>query len=87
MPAAVTKVNGQASSLTAITLTDDKGGGYTYYYKDLVRCKGLTRVGDDYYFFNKGSGSMMTGNLWIDSNDYGIAVGTHTFGADGKMVN
>ena len=63
------------------------GGGYTYYYKDLVRCKGLTRVGDDYYFFNKGSGSMMTGNLWIDSNDYGIAVGTHTFGADGKMVN
>lgn len=31
VPAAVTKVNGQASSLTAITLTDDKGGGYTYY--------------------------------------------------------
>ncbi|MBQ9967411.1 MAG: phosphodiester glycosidase family protein [Oscillospiraceae bacterium] len=62
------------------------GGGYTYYYIDLVRAKGLTKIGEDFYFFNKGSGSMMTGNLWIDSNAYGVSVGTHTFGADGKMV-
>ena len=30
--------------------------------------------------------SGVTGNLWIDSNAYGVSVGTHTFGADGKMV-
>ena len=24
--------------------------------------------------------------IWIDSNAYGVSVGTHTFGADGKMV-
>ena len=63
------------------------GNGYTYYYQDLVRVKGFTKVGDEYYFFNAGSGAMQRDkNLWVaGSNPYGIAAGTYYFQADGTM--
>ena len=62
--------------------------GYTYYYQDLVRTKGFTKLGDDYYFFNAGSGAMQCDkSLWVSgSNSYGIKSGTYYFGADGKMA-
>ena len=62
--------------------------GYTYYYEDLVRAKGFTKLGDDYYFFNTGSGAMQCDKAqWVSgSNPYGIPGGTYYFGSDGKMV-
>ena len=63
------------------------GGGYTYYYKDLVRVKGFTKIGEDYYFFNAGSGKMNCNvKLYVGPNSYGIAKGYYYFAADGKMV-
>ena len=63
------------------------GGGSTYYYKDLVRVKGFTKIGEDYYFFNAGSGKMFVNtSLWVGANDYGIPQGYYKFGADGKML-
>jgi glucan-binding YG repeat protein len=64
------------------------GGGDTYYYDNLVRAKGFTKVGDDYYFFNAGSGKMsINAALWVSGNNpYGIASGTYQFGSDGKMI-
>ena len=59
-----------------------------YYYDNLVRAKGFTKIGDDYYFFNAGNGKMQCGkNIWVTgSNPYGIKAGTYYFGEDGKMV-
>ena len=64
------------------------GGGDTYYYDNLVRAKGFTKIGEDYYFFNAGSGKMQCNkSLWVsDSNPYGIKSGTYYFGEDGKMI-
>ena len=64
------------------------GGGCTYYYNDGVRAKGFTQIGEDYYFFNKGSGKMYKDvTLWVGANDSGVKVGMHDFGTDGKMAN
>ena len=62
------------------------GNGKTYYYADGVRAKGLTKIGEDYYFFNAGSGMMYKdANMWVPVNDYGVEPGMHYFDADGKM--
>ena len=62
------------------------GGDQTFYYRDLVRVKGFTKIGDDYYLFNAGSGNMIAGRTeWVGANSYGIAPGYYTFLADGKM--
>ncbi len=61
--------------------------GYTYYYDDCVLAKGFTKIGDDYYMFNAGSGMMYTDqNMWVSANDYGVKAGSYYFGTDGKMV-
>jgi len=64
------------------------GNGYTYYYKDLVRAKGLVKIGEDYYFFNAGSGAMsVNAKVWVaGSNPYGLKGGYYNFGSDGKMI-
>ena len=63
------------------------GNGKTYYYADGVRAKGLTKIGEDYYFFNAGSGMMYKdANMWVPANSYGVEPGMHSFGADGKMA-
>ena len=64
----------------------DAGDGYTYYYDndDLVR--GFTKLGDDYYMFNAGSGKMYRdATMWVPANDYGVEIGLHYFDAEGKM--
>ena len=64
------------------------GGGKTYYYADGVRAKGFTKIGDDYYMFNAGSGMMYKdANMWVPANDYGVDAGMHYFDADGKMTD
>ena len=62
------------------------GNGKTYYYADGVRAKGFTKLGDDYYMFNAGSGMLYKdANMWVPANDYGVEPGMHYFDADGKM--
>ena len=64
------------------------GDKYTYYYNNGKRAKGFTKIGEDYYFFNAGSGKMYKDvTLWVGTNDLGIKVGMHDFGTDGKMSN
>ena len=42
VPTAVTNINGEAADLAAIALTDDNGGGYTYYQlRDLGKALGF----------------------------------------------
>ena len=63
-------------------------GGFTFYFTDGIRAKGFTKIGEDYYIFNAYSGKMYkNANMWVGNNDYGIKVGLHYFGEDGKMVN
>ena len=58
----------------------------TYYYSNYQIAKGLTKVGNDYYLFNRGNGKMYKdATMWIGDNDYGIASGMYYFGADGKL--
>ena len=61
--------------------------GQTFYYENLVRAKGFTKVGEKYYYFNAGSGAMFSdATLWVaGSNAYGIAEGYYYFQADGSM--
>ena len=61
--------------------------GYTYYFENAVIVKGLTKLGDDYYFFNNGSGAMNVDvNMWIGAdNAYGFKAGYYYFDAEGKM--
>ena len=64
-----------------------EGDGKTFYYADGVRAKGLTKIGEDYYFFNAGSGMMYKdATMWVPANDYGVKPGMYYFDADGKMV-
>ena len=64
------------------------GDGYTYYYNNGERARGFTKIGEDYYFFNAGSGKLYKdATLWVGTNDLGIEVGMHYFGTDGKMTN
>ena len=64
------------------------GNGYTYYYDDLVRVKGLARIGEDIYLFNAGSGAMYTDyKAWIGAdNALDLPYGYYYFGADGKCT-
>lgn len=60
----------------------------TYYYVNGVPAKGLTKVGDDWYLFNRSNGAMYhDGNFWVNDNEGGSSFtgGTYTFGADGKL--
>ena len=65
------------------------GGGKTFYYADGVRAKGLTKIDEDYYFFNARSGMMYKdAHMWVaGNNDYGFVGGMYYFGTDGKMTN
>ena len=64
----------------------DINGG-TYYFVKGECAKGLTKIGEDYYFFNAASGMMYKdANMWVPANDYGVEPGMHYFGADGKMA-
>ena len=65
----------------------ESGDGYTYYYDDNVLALGLTKIGDDYYFFNAGSGKLYKSKkLWVGANNYGIEGGMYDFDEEGKMV-
>ena len=64
----------------------DINGG-TYYFVKGECAKGLTKIGEDYYFFNAASGLMYKdANMWVPANDYGVEPGMHYFDAEGKMA-
>ncbi len=61
--------------------------GATYYLDNLVVVKGVTKLGDDYYYFYAKTGKMYADTtLWVGTNDAGLASGHYYFGADGKLV-
>ena len=64
-------------------------GSQTFYYVAGEKAKGLTKVGDAYYFFNKSSGVLYRDTtLWVaGDNSYGFAGGMYYFDAEGKMVS
>ena len=64
----------------------DINGG-TYYFVKGECAKGLTKIGEDYYFFNAGSGMMYKdANMWVPANGYGVDPGMHYFDAEGRMT-
>ena len=64
----------------------DINGG-TYYFVKGECAKGLTKIGEDYYFFNAGSGMMYKdANMWVPANSYGVEPGMHYFDAEGRMT-
>ena len=64
----------------------DINGG-TYYFVKGECAKGLTKIGEDYYFFNAGSGMMYKdATMWVPANSYGVEPGMHYFDAEGKMA-
>ncbi|MBR0446203.1 MAG: hypothetical protein IIX23_02795, partial [Oscillospiraceae bacterium] len=60
----------------------------TFYYNNLVRAKGLTKIGENIYFFNVGSGVMQCDKtLWVASNNTcGLKEGYYKFGTNGQMI-
>ena len=76
--------DGRMAQTGFVTGTD----GSTYYYSENVLALGLTKIGDDYYFFNKSSGKLYRDmDLWVGGdNPYGFAGGMYHFDADGRMV-
>ena len=64
----------------------DINGG-TYYFVKGECAKGLTKIGEDYYFFNAASGLMYKdANMWVPANSYGVEPGMHYFDAEGRMT-
>ena len=64
-------------------------GGRTYYYAGGAKATGLTRVGDDWYLFNRANGNLYRdGTFWVNENEggCGLAGGLYRFDAEGKMV-
>ena len=64
-------------------------GGRTYYYAGGAKATGLTRVGDDWYLFNRANGNLYKdGTFWVNENEggCGLAGGLYRFDAEGKMV-
>ena len=62
-------------------------GDMYYYYEDCTLAKGFTKIGNDYYLFNAGSGKMYkNADMWVaGDNAYGFVGANYHFGADGKM--
>ena len=64
-------------------------GGRTYYYAGGAKATGLTRVGDDWYLFNRANGNLYKdGKFWVNENEggCGLAGGLYRFDADGRLV-
>ncbi len=64
-------------------------GGRTYYYAGGSKATGLTRVGNDWYLFNRANGNLYKdGTFWVNENEggCGLAGGLYRFDAEGKMV-
>ena len=64
-------------------------GGRTYYYAGGAKATGLTRVGDDWYLFNRANGNLYKdGTFWVNENEggCGLAGGLYRFDADGRLV-
>ena len=62
------------------------GDGYVYYYDNDALVRGFTKIGNDYYMFNAGSGKLYRdATMWVGVNSYGVETGMHYFASDGKM--
>jgi len=67
--------------------------GY-YYINDVIQKTGLTKIGDDYYYFSTTDGKMAVNvtrqvaynRIDVSAQDRFTKTGTYTFDEDGKMV-
>ena len=61
-----------------------------YYYVDgVIQMTGLTKVGNDYYYFSTTNGKMrrsQTSQVNIIADGCDLTYGVYTFGADGKVI-
>jgi glucan-binding YG repeat protein len=61
--------------------------GYTFYYIDCVRARGLVKIGDDYYYFNPNGLMYTDKTTWVSANNpYGLKGANYYFDKEGKMV-
>ena len=63
--------------------------GDYYYINGVIQKTGLTKVGDDYYYFSTTNGIMrrnQTKAVYYFADNCDLGVGTYTFGADGKVI-
>ena len=93
----ISKTNGIHSLKPGMYYFDENGvmqiagfvhvGDDTYYYANCELVKGFTKIGDNYYFFNKSSGKMYKdANMWVaGDNAYGFVGGMYYFDANGVM--
>ncbi len=69
-----------------LTVTTEANGSRTFYFINGHRANGLTKIGNDYYFFNLNNGEMRTDvNMWVNAKD-GLSTGVYHFGSDGRMT-
>ena len=62
--------------------------GDYYYVNGVIQMTGLTKVGDDYYYFSTTNGKMrrnQTSQVNHKAADCDLPCGKYTFGADGKL--
>ncbi len=63
--------------------------GDYYYINDVIQMCGLTKVGDDYYYFSTTNGKMrknQTSQVNFVAPGCDLPIGEYTFGADGKVI-
>ena len=71
-----------------LTVSTEEYGARKFFFINGRHASGLTKIGNDYYFFNINNGEMASGDdVWVPVNSYGVSVGVHSLGSDGKMVN
>ena len=61
--------------------------GDLYYMEDGISAYGLTKVGDDYYYFSYAGPAVRNQEQYANEINCDLPAKTYTFGADGKMLN
>ncbi len=62
--------------------------GAKLYFIDGDLASGVTKIEEDYYFFNINNGEMRSdADFYIGENNYGIVPGVYHFGEDGRVTN
>ena len=59
----------------------------SFYFENAAHCKGLKKIGTDYYFFELNRAQLCRDtSVWVDINTYGVEKGVYSVGSDGKVM-